>query len=348
MKTRWRVALLGLGRIAWTLEKDRLRRHPCTHAGALAALPGRFELSAVCDRNPERIAQFARWWKKPIAAQGVSAHRLLQDGPFDLVINAASSEAHLALGLAAARGAAAALALEKPLAANLRQAARLADQLKRSSALVWINFERRYHNSYRTARQYIASGELGALRSIHGQVLTGATPADAALGPLTHDAVHWIDLLLWFCGYPDRTSARVVRSARLVQREDHVFCDFEYPGFSARLEAGGGRNYFQFEMQLDFSDGRIQVGNSGARFFRSSTSRRYEGFRELKEFKPRIIAENPWVEFYRDIDFQLLRSKDDPKSAKHSSQLRIMDALNGMQLIHECIQRGRRTLSPNH
>ena len=36
----YRAALVGLGRIAWTLEDDPKRDHPCTHAGALANLEG--------------------------------------------------------------------------------------------------------------------------------------------------------------------------------------------------------------------------------------------------------------------------------------------------------------------
>ena len=36
----YRAALVGLGRIAWTLEDDPKRDHPCTHAGALASLQG--------------------------------------------------------------------------------------------------------------------------------------------------------------------------------------------------------------------------------------------------------------------------------------------------------------------
>lgn len=56
----WRIiraAVVGLGRIAWTLEDDPKRDHPCTHAGALAQLPG-VELVAGAARSEKSAKAF--------------------------------------------------------------------------------------------------------------------------------------------------------------------------------------------------------------------------------------------------------------------------------------------------
>jgi hypothetical protein len=54
-------------------------------------------------------------------------------------------------------------------------------------------------------------------------------------------------------------------------------------GVMVFLEAGGMRQYFNFELDLHFERGRIGIGNGIMKYFTSAPSMLYSGFSDLKE-----------------------------------------------------------------
>lgn len=348
---RHRVALIGLGRIGWGLERDRLRRHPCTHAGALLASPRRFEICAVADRNSDRIKEFLRWNSGPAPRAYASAEELFARESVDLVVIAARSAAHRDLALAAGRSGTRAVLLEKPMALDAAGAQEIADCYADGAPLFWINFERRYHPGYQRVRDMIAEKTLGDLRAVHGWMLTGPTPAhETEAGPLLHDGVHWIDLLVWCCGIPQNIAARLFPSAA-PGFEDHAFIEFDYPEFRARLEAGGRRRYFEFTAQFDFENGRIRAGNEGFFFFKSAPSRRYVKFRELQPLRVSIPSKNPWLQLYAEIarrldQVRLAERTGGPdaeqiiQTMRAESRRRTAEALAVHKIIDQCLGAG--------
>jgi len=341
-----RTAIIGLGRISWLLEKDRRRYHPCTHAGTLRRFQDRaggpFVLAGVCDRNADKIGAFSRWWKKRIEFSDIDYGRLLTEARADLVIIASSLESHHEIAVAAMESGAKALLLEKPVAPDLRRTEDICELARKKRVRIWINFERRYHPAYRMVRKYVLDKKLGELRGIRGQVLTGPVPPGDCAGPLLHDAVHWIDLLLWLAGKPREVTARLVPSSAACGVEDTSFINFIYPDFNAILESGGRRRYFEFSIQIDFSDGRIISGNEGHAFFSSAPSRRYGEFRELRPVKISIPKKNPWTKPHREIKNQLGGTESNSDSEHDKSLGRITtnidEARSGMELIDRCYQ----------
>ncbi len=380
-----RTCLIGLGRIAWGLERDPLRAKPCTHAGALAhhlkkpggRRPG-FELVGVCDRNAEKISDFLKWWSRNAATgrrqntradsrkkrrdtavavkasagkiAATESHReLLAAVRPEFAIIATRTDSHLAIAADAMRAGARGILLEKPIGMNLSEARKLERLARETGTRVWVNFERRYHPAYRLVKRFVDEKRLGALRSIHGQVLTwplraGANTASADIaGPLLHDAIHWLDLLIWYAGKPDTVSARMLESPAVPGVEDTAFLDLGYPEFQARLESGGRRNYFEFTIQLDFEHGRIRSGNEGHFWYRSEPSKRYQNFRDLQAFQPVIPRknENPWLALYDEIRRE--SASDAPVGFD-----RLSDAVTGMEIVQACSKKLRADSRSNH
>ena len=58
---KYRVGIIGCGRIASILEDDPLRLKPCTHAGAFHLHP-KTEIVSACDINKERLTSFGKRW----------------------------------------------------------------------------------------------------------------------------------------------------------------------------------------------------------------------------------------------------------------------------------------------
>ena len=348
-----RTAVIGLGRIAYLLEKDPYRYHPCTHLGSLRHLietgPVRksqacFELVGACDNKPERLKDFLRWWKKPVEYQETDYRKLIQNCRADFVIIAATLEAHyeIVISLLKSKNPPRGILLEKPAGYNLKETRQMAELARRKQVPVWVNFERRYHPAYRLVRDYIRKEKFGELRSIYGQVLTGSAPAPPYGGPLLHDAVHWIDLLIWMLGKPDSLDARLLPSRFSPEVEDTAFINFHYPEQEVFLESGGRRQYFAFNMKLDFERGRIESGNEGHRFFKSGPSKRYKNFKELQPVgvsSGKKQAENPWLELYREINALLsgYREHDAAGYRKVTGAITapLDDALLGMEIIQK-------------
>lgn len=101
---------------------------------------------------------------------------------------------------------------EKPLATSVADAARLADLAKQSGLVAAVCFAYRYQSMTRAARTRVTSGELGAVRVVHGTYLQDwmldATDSDwrmlsATGGPSRAFAdvgSHWCDLAEWITG----------------------------------------------------------------------------------------------------------------------------------------------------
>lgn len=364
-----KTCLIGLGRIAVQLETDRLRAKPCTHAGSLlhfhkkSATSG-FQLAGVCDHHPEKIADFQKWWarenksssrtpntsRKSISARSshtIAKHtdyrKLLREVRPEFVIIATRTDSHFEIAREAMRLGVRGVLLEKPISLNLNDARKLERLARETNTRVWVNFERRYHPAYRLVKCYVTEESLGPLRSIHGQVLTwplraGANTVSANIaGPLLHDAIHWLDLLIWYAGKPTKIQARMFESMAVPGVEDTAFLDLEYPGFQARLETGGRRNYFEFTIQLDFEHGRIRSGNEGHFFYQSRPSKRYQNFRDLQPFTPTIPRknENAWVALYDEIRREMAGT--DPVIFD-----RLSDAVAGMEIVTACTRKLRR------
>lgn len=337
-----RTALAGLGRIGWMLESDRLRYHPCTHAGSIRAIPaGR--IVAGCDIVKDRRDAFAAWCRKKPAGRRSSGKSSLLETPIlfsnaaqlatsiatgalpvDLVVLATGPDSHPGLFEQFLSAGVRRFVIEKPVALQASEARRMLRLAERAGASVHVNFERRYHPAYRLVRRVIEEGRFGPLRHIEGRVLAPSTDRDALL----EDAVHWVDLLLWYAGDP----LNVCSKYRLDdgERERSSLHIFEFDDFDAVLESGGARRYFEFQMRLDFERGRILAGNDGHMHFESRPSKRYRGFRELAPVSVRFPSGNPWVNLYREV------------LAESGCSSPLRDAVAGLEWIDRCKRFKRR------
>ncbi|WP_205872836.1 Gfo/Idh/MocA family protein [Leptospira kmetyi] len=330
--TRIPVLLIGLGRIASLLEKDTLRNHPCTHAGAIFSAEGkkRFSLVGAIDPIEERRDRFCKNWNIPKTlcfeslkkwANDLSSsrnqktkteNRLSNGSSFDLadclVIIATPSETHYELAKKAIDFGFRRLLVEKPVCHSLPLARKLAKLCAETGTDLRVNHERRYHPVYRQVRRWIQEETYGPVKTIRASVLTSArAPGRAILdktGPLFHDGTHAVDLLVWYLGMPDRVVS-VLRSYPNSPVEEQALALMTYPkGETVFLEAGGMRNYFQFELDIQTTDARFLVGNDEVRYWKSKPSRKYKGFKSLT---PVSISEkssagsNPFLNLYDSL-----------------------------------------------
>lgn len=149
-----RVALLGCGRIAQMF-----------HLRVLSQLAG-VELVAIADADPARLAEASR---RAIQARPLLDYReVIAATELDAVVLCLPTALHAdAATRAFARGLH--VYVEKPLAADLDQAARIVAAWQRAGTVGMVGFNFRFHPLYRALREAVAGGRLGrvaAARSV--------------------------------------------------------------------------------------------------------------------------------------------------------------------------------------
>jgi predicted dehydrogenase len=342
---RIEAALIGCGRIGFLLEGDPLRYKPCTHFGG--AIAAGIKIKYAVDANPQRLSAF-------IESAGISAEKAFPDHRKlfalhtpDLVIIATWTDSHHRIAMDAARSGVRCIVLEKPVSSSLKQTRELLDLCEKNNVFLIVNHERRFDGRYRKVREMIQGGRIGAVRSVHASILTGryrgkSDPSEGG-GPLLHDGTHIVDMLRFLLGDITTVRGEFRRFGRDSGFEDSAAAWLRTSGgIDIFLEAGGGRNYFVFELAISGESGKIIIGNGYEKLFLSRKSRYYTGFRDLAEAPfPAYRKDNCFVNLYREAA-DLLKGK---KNIIQSSGTDGYRALEVIHAIYLSAARGSRTLA---
>ncbi|MDX1959341.1 MAG: Gfo/Idh/MocA family oxidoreductase [Leptospiraceae bacterium] len=303
-----KTLLLGLGRIASKLEKDPLRYHPCTHAGVIlnSKLSKNFQLLAAFDPDQDRIQEFISDWNlKPNKFQ--TNIKQISNMSFDFAVIASDSKSHFENIEFCAKNGIQYILVEKPICMNQEELKKINNLVKKFHLKLWVNHERRYHPIYRFVKEKIDSGEFGKIKTIKASVLTSShAPGNAFTdaGPLLHDGTHAIDYIDYLIGkQPNKIHYKKMFRRKKTESESRAIITMEYPeSIFVFLEAGGERNYFQYEVDIETTRGRFVLSNDGHRFYLSTESKLYKGFRSLEMIDlPKFKTMNPWLYIYQEI-----------------------------------------------
>lgn len=270
--TRYKAAVIGLGRIGQLLEDDPLREHPCTHAGAIAASP-RTELVGGIDIDVERRREFRARWQTPAWADidDLFAH----ETP-DIVHIATPPETHRAIFTSVARHKPRIVVCEKPLATTLEDAEAMLRLARETGIATIVNHERRFSFEYAAVRRRLAAGRFGPPLSATARLYFGQTRAPSTM--LLDDGTHLLDILRFLFA----ADITVVNCTGEDTPGASLFLDLDLGGVPVRLEAGSGRDHLVFEIDISCARGRIRIGNGTCEAWRSRPSPYASGYRSLE------------------------------------------------------------------
>jgi len=306
----YKIALIGCGRVGVELEDDPLRDKPASHIGGINTLIARqepcegIELSAVCDIDEKKLEKCRHQWHVPRTY--LDYRELFKYERPDFIIIASWTHTHRDIVLYAANHGVKGIVLEKPVAVNLQQAEEIIRCCHAHNIRIVVNHERRWGPKYRKVQQIIQDNRLGELKTINGSVLSQSAPYGPweeiltayGGGPLLHDGTHLIDMIRFFTGEISIINGHVSRDNPSVGVETTACAYMQSAsGVNIFIEAGGMRDYFHFEIDLQFEKGRIKVGNGIKEYYESTSSRRYSGFFDLtpKPFPQYQIQSNPFT-----------------------------------------------------
>ncbi|QPJ65098.1 MAG: Gfo/Idh/MocA family oxidoreductase [Candidatus Nitrohelix vancouverensis] len=324
-----KIGLMGCGRIGSLLEEDPLRGKPCTHAGAFASLR-QVKIQAGTDIDADRLRRFGQRWGVDNLYR--SYEEMLAQERLDIVCIASWTRLHAPMVMAAARAGVAGIFCEKPIALDPKEGARMVALCARKKIPLVINHERRWDPHYLQARKLIQKGKIGEVKTITGNALSWRPPKapikDHGGGPLFHDGTHLIDLLLYLGGPVDWASGVERRShgKRFIEETAAGMLGFK-SGAIGFVEGGGERKYFNFELDIQGTEGRLLIGNAGRQLFVTKRSRRFTGFHELEAvpFPEPARYQSPFVGAAKDMIQCVRNGKPSLSSGK--------DALQALKII---------------
>ncbi len=281
------AALVGTGRIGFSLGFDKKREQPASHTMAQLGNK-RIKLIAACDTNEKKLTEWGHYVKG--ATVFSSSSEMYKSIPTpDIITVAVNEDSHMEECLAAIEAKPRLIILEKPVALNSAQAAEIAVAAEKAGVPVMVNHERRFAADYNMAKSYIK--EIGKLQTIRGELYSGLRiygkeyEKDGSYS-LLHDGTHLVDIISWLLD--EKLSSPIVTGIYKDEKN-------EVRNFSAHFKTdscteitismSGRSRFFSFGLDILGTEGRICLGNGYAKFYKRKESKLYTGFYSLARDK---------------------------------------------------------------
>ena len=263
---RVRLGVVGLGNMGSTHIKGHLPQLP------------RFELTAVCDSDPARMAPYD-------VARFERSEELIRSGLVDAVLVATPHYAHTTVGIDAMQNGLH-LLVEKPVSVHKADAERLV-AAHREGLVFAAMFNQRTDPRYRKVRDLVQSGELGEIRraswTITDWFRTAAYYASGGWratwggeggGVLLNQCPHNLDLYQWILGMPSRVTAHLgLGRFHDIEVEDQVTAFLEHPnGATAVFTTTTGEAPGTNRLEIAGDRGKIVVEEGKIVFHRTRGS----------------------------------------------------------------------------
>lgn len=253
--SRLKSAVIGLGRIGWEIESDRLRSKPASHVGVML-MNKNIELVAVCDKNNEKLEKFMKLFPSVNIYNDV--FEMLKE-ELDIITIATPDETHKDLVITCVEfGDPKIILCEKPISNNVHDAKEIVKACNKRGVKLAVNHTRRWVPEYQSVKKVIDSGDYGEPVLFVGYYYAGL-----------RDFCHLADLYNW-----------------LTPNTPYAF---------HRLDYKKTVDYMIFEQDIFLKRGRISIKDNGRemKFFTSEKSQFYEGISELRQDDELFSKQNP-------------------------------------------------------
>jgi len=245
---RFRVALIGAGRMASTID-DEIREQdtwpslkqqlPYSHAPCYRTFP-EVRMVAVCDLDESRCRAFCDRWDVP--RYYLDYREMIARERPDIVSITTPAHMHAEMAVFAMDHGVRGIYCEKAMCCSLAEADAIVDAAKRTGAKFMLGAQRRHHPHFRKARELVESGTLGSLVAV----------ASWLESSLLHSLSHLADNSLYLAGDTAPVSVfGVLGSARTFDEVEarRITQDAEYDPATQRWSGDPGCRSYTAELE---------------------------------------------------------------------------------------------------
>ena len=231
-KNRYIAAIVGTGRIGFSLGFDKKREQPASHTMALLGNK-RINLIAAADSNKENLENWRKYvrkhnGKKDFTLVFPTSKELYENVTcLDIITVAVNEDNHLEECIKAIEYKPKLVILEKPVALNSEEAEKIRAKAKECGVPVMVNHERRFAKDYLSVVKMIE--QIGDIQSVVGELDSGLRiygeefEKDGTYS-LLHDGTHLVDIIQFLLGAnlskEDKTNNRSEEKERFSDKKD--------------------------------------------------------------------------------------------------------------------------------
>jgi len=271
MGKKYKVAVIGCGKIGSEFDNDPKRKVISSHAGAYSYLK-KTKLVAVCDLNKTKLERCARKWRVPSFYRNYQ--EMLKKEKIDILSICTQASTHLGIIRNVANYKIKAIFCEKPIANSLKSADEIIDICKREKILLVINHQRRFNYLHQQIRKYIIDGKLGDIQQVTFYYGNG----------IFNSGSHLFDLLRFFFGKARWILGIFSKNKSPFSGDPNIdgFIEFEN-GVRVAIQALDAKDYMIFEIDILGEKGRIKITHTGfnTEFYKVKPSRFFSKSKEL-------------------------------------------------------------------
>jgi predicted dehydrogenase len=183
---RYRVAIIGLGRISSTIDEEVVGNHavmlPMSHMGCFREVP-QVDVVAGADPYQEQRDDFTRRWG--VTEVYADYREMLERERPDIVSVATSAKPRPAIVMDCARAGVRAILAEKPMAFSLAETDAMIDTCREHKVVLAVGCTRRWDAYWNAAKAMIDDGTIGKVVQITAYGHAG----------ISHNGSHLLDLV---------------------------------------------------------------------------------------------------------------------------------------------------------
>lgn len=326
-QNRYIAAIVGTGRIGFTLGFDKKREQPASHTMALLDNK-RIKLIAAADTNEENLEN----WRKYVKSHGgqkdftltfTTSKELYENVTcLDIITVAVNEDNHLEECIKAIEYKPKLVILEKPVALNSEEAEKIHAKAKECGVPVMVNHERRFAKDYLSVVNMMK--QIGDIQSVVGELDSGLRiygeefEKDGTYS-LLHDGTHLVDIIQFLLSgnieKKDKSNDRSEESPTTSKESSSPilknptvtgiykdekgivrnFCAHYQSVVSSfgtipevTVKMSGRSKFFEFRIEILGTLGKICVGNGFTELYLRKESNLYTGFYSLTRQKLKL------------------------------------------------------------
>lgn len=333
MKT-FKTALIGCGRIGFSLGFDKKREQPASHTAALFKNK-KINLVAAADTNEKSLIKWKKFAKKnksPAFTFSKSDELYEKIKNIEIIVIAVNEQSHLEECLKAIHYKPRLVILEKPVALNSSEGKIIEEEAEKSGVFVMVNHERRFDKNYEKAKSLLS--KIGTIQNVKGELDSGLRvyhkdfEKDGTYS-LLHDGTHLVDIInfLFEVELKNPLVANIFYDEKKVVRNfTALYSTQKIP--EIQIKMSGRSRFFEFRIEILGTEGKIVIGNGIFEFYLRKESSLYTGFYSLKKQKIKLPKRSEYFSGMVQNAVDFLEEKSELKSP-------LNDALNDLKILEE-------------
>ena len=267
--------VIGLGKIGMLYDLEQQRPHPSTHVYAYESNPD-YKLICGIDGDLSKKKVLDKMSQDALFYESIDIplnNKMFKD--IDVVSICTPPDTHLDIIKKLIKNNVEGIIFcEKPIVCNEKEVDILLDMVNNENVTIIPNISRRWNNGLRSVSKTIQSKKYGQIEKINIRYTRG----------IYNTGTHLFDLLKMWTG---QSICKVMTlsetSTSSLPEKSFSFWFEQEDGVTGYAEAINDENYYQFDVDIYCSNGKIEMRNSGddIRYYKTSEHHLFSGLGEL-------------------------------------------------------------------